>query len=413
MISTFTFENGHVDYKCRYVKTERLMAERAARRRLFGAYRNPYTDLTEAQGTDRTAANTTPIWHAGRLLACKEDGRPYQIDPETLETKQVWDGEGALRSKTVSAHSKIDPETGELLIWGYEVAGVVSPDMMVGLVDSSGKLVSEQWFKAPFVGMVHDFAFTRDYIIFPMFPTIADDDRMRAGGDHWESDNARDTYIGIMPRRGSVEDMRWLTVKGGQSFHVINAWNEGATIFVDLCLSEISPFPVIKDVSGTPYDPRRAATLPWRWTIDLEANGTVTERVLGSTIGDLPRVDDRRSGVRYEQVYMAMVDPTRAFRMSGPVGPGFNMVGRFEVETGVCDAWYGRDDDSFQEPQFVPTGAGETDGYVLSVIEQHDRNLSAVGVFEAGAIAAGPIAIIKMPLRLRGAVHGCWIPAKQ
>ena len=104
-----------------------------------------------------------------------------------------------------------------------------------------------------------------------------------------------------------------------------------------------------------------------------------------------------------------MVDPGRAFRPSGPVGAGFNMVGRLDADTGETDAWYGSDEESFQEPQFVPTGAGEGEGYVLSVIERHDVQLSDVGVFRAGAMAAGPIARIKLPLRLRGAVHGCWV----
>jgi len=43
---------------------------------LFGKYRNPFTDRPEAGGVDRTVANTTPVWHAGRLLMTKEDGRP-------------------------------------------------------------------------------------------------------------------------------------------------------------------------------------------------------------------------------------------------------------------------------------------------------------------------------------------------
>ena len=107
---------------------------------------------------------------------------------------------------------------------------------------------------------------------------------------------------------------------------------------------------------------------------------------------------------------MGMVDPTRALRFSGPVGAGFNMVGRLDVNTGEIDAWFGGDDDTFQEPQFIPTGPGETDGYVVVVVEKHTPNLSDVAVFRAGRIAEGPVCVIRLPLRLRGAVHGCWTP---
>ena len=411
MISMFRFENGYADYKSRYVRTERFLAERAARRGLFGAYRNRFTDDPAAAGLDRTVANTSPVYHAGRLFAIKEDGLPYEVDPDTLETIGRCDWNGALKSQTVSAHSKVDPVTGELLLYGYEVSGDASREMMFATVDPNGVLGEEHWFEAPYAAMVHDFAITADYLVFPIFPTIVELDRLKAGGPHWMSDVSRDAWIGVVPRKGSAKDMRWFRRPGGQSFHVINAWNEGDRIQLDLCVSETNSFPFIPDVSGEPYDPRRASALPSRWTIDLSRNDDqIEERVIGTVPGDVPRVDDRRVGRRYRQSYMGMVDPTRAFRESGPVGAGFNMVGRLDADTGETDAWYGRDDDTFQEPQFVPTGAGETDGYVLSVIERHDSQLSDVGVFRAGHIAEGPVATIRLPLRLRGAVHGCWVP---
>lgn len=410
MISSFRFENGHVDYKSRYVRTERFLAERAARRSLFGAYRNPFTDDPAVAGVDRTVANTSPIFHAGRLFAIKEDGLPYEVHPETLETIGRCDWGGALRSQTVSAHCRVDPLTGELLLYGYEASGDGSRDMAYATVGADGVLRDEQWFEAPYAGMVHDFAITTDYLIFPIFPTIVELDRLKAGGPHWMSDIAQDCWVGVVPRRGDVRDMRWFRRPGGQAFHVINAWNEGGMIQLDLCVSETNSFPFIADVSGDPYDPRRASTMPSRWTIDLTRNGDgIEERVFGSLPGDVPRIDDRLIGRRYRQSWMGMVDPGRAFRPSGPVGAGFNMVGRLDADTGETDAWYGSDEESFQEPQFVPTGPGEGEGYVLSVIERHDVQLSDVGVFRAGAMAAGPIARIQLPLRLRGAVHGCWV----
>ena len=409
MISMFRFQDGHVDYRSRYVRTERFVAERKARRALFGAYRNRFTDDPSVEGVDRTVANTSPIWHAGRLFATKEDGLPYEVDPDTLETLGRFDWDGELKTRTVSAHPKIDPRTGELLFFGYESSGDASCDMAFGVADAKGRLVSEEWFQAPYPGMVHDFAITRDYAIFPVFPTIVELDRMKAGGPHWMSDISQDCWVAVIPRDGGVKGLRWFRRPGGQFFHVINAFNEGETITLDLCVSEMNSFPYIPDVSGIPYDPQKASAFPSRWTLDLTRNDDkIDERVISHVPGDVPRIDDRRIGQRYRQAWMGMVDPTRAMRFSGPVGAGFNMVGRLDIETAETDAWYGSDDDSFQEPQFVPAGAGETDGYVLAVIERHAQNLSDVGVFRAGRMADGPLALIRMPLRLRGAVHGCW-----
>jgi carotenoid cleavage dioxygenase len=412
MISSFRFGEGWCDYRSRYVRTERFLAERKARRALFGAYRNAFTDDPAVAGMDRTVANTSPIWHGGRLFATKEDGLPYEVDPETLETRGRFDWNGKLKTRTVSAHPKIDPATGELLFYGYEASGDGSRDMSFCVADKDGELVREEWFQAPYPGMVHDFAITEDYVIFPIFPTIVDVDRLKAGGPHWMSDLSQDCWVGVIPRKTGVKDLRWFRRPGGQFYHVINSWNEGEKITLDLCLAEMNPFPFIPDVSGRPYDPQAASALPTRWTLDLARNDDhIDERRISEVGGDVPRVDDRRIGRRYRHTWMGMVDPTRAMRFSGPVGPGFNMVGRLDMETGETDAWYGADDDGFQEPQFIPTGPGELDGYVLSVIERHADNRSDVGVFEAGRMAAGPIALIRLPLRLRGAVHGCWVPA--
>jgi carotenoid cleavage dioxygenase len=411
MISMFRFEDGHVDYKSRYVRTERFLAERKARRALFGVYRNAYTDEPEAAGMDRTVSNTSPIWHAGRLFATKEDGQPYEIDPITLETRGRVDWDGKLRTKTISAHSKVDPVTGDLLFYGYESSGDGSRDMAFGVIDKSGRLVSEEWFEAPFAGMVHDFAVTQDYVVFPIFPTIVEPERLKAGGVHWMSDISKDACVGVIPRKGGAGGLRWFRRPGGQAFHVINAWNEGEKITLDMCVSEMNTFPFIPDVSGIPYDPRKASTLPSRWSLDLTRNDdAIEERVVSPVPGDVPRVDDRLIGRRYRQTWMGMVDPTRKTVISGPVGAGFNMVGRLDMETGATDAWYGDDLDAFQEPQFIPTGAGESDGYIVSVIEKHAENRADVGVFRAGNMAGGPVCVIRLPLRLRGAVHGCWTP---
>jgi carotenoid cleavage dioxygenase-like enzyme len=411
MMSSFRFEDGHVDYKSRYVRTERFVAERKARRGLFGAYRNRFTDDPSVAGLDRTVSNTTPIWHAGKLLASKEDALPYELDPITLETKGRYDWGGKLKTQTVTAHPKIDPRTGELLFFGYEAGGDATRDIAFCVADKHGKLISEEWFEQPLPAMIHDFAVTEDYVVFPAFPTLTDLDRMKAGGLHWMSDISKDCYVAVIPRKTGVKDIRWFKRPGGQFFHVINAWNEGEQIHVDLNVAGMNPFPAIPDVSGMPYDPQAAGTLPFRWTLDMAQNDDkIAERLIAFCPGDIPRIDDRRAGQPYSQCWMGMIDPTRALRFSGPVGAGFNMVGRLDVSTGEIDAWFGSDDDSFQEPQFIPAGPGETDGYVVAVIEKHTPNLSDVGVFRAGKMAEGPVCVIRLPLRLRGAVHGCWTP---
>jgi carotenoid cleavage dioxygenase-like enzyme len=70
-VSAFRFANGAVDFTSRYVKTDRLMTERKARNRLWGVYRNPYTDDPSVANTDRGAANTRK--------GTKEEGDGYVL----------------------------------------------------------------------------------------------------------------------------------------------------------------------------------------------------------------------------------------------------------------------------------------------------------------------------------------------
>ena len=43
-VDMFRIADGHVDFRTRYVRTPRYEVEHAARRALFGKYRNRYTD---------------------------------------------------------------------------------------------------------------------------------------------------------------------------------------------------------------------------------------------------------------------------------------------------------------------------------------------------------------------------------
>src|SRR5260370_977206 len=182
MVSGLRIGRAKASFAIRYVQTERHQAEAAAGRALFGKYRNPFTDKPEAKGLDRTVSNTTPVWHAGRLLMTKEDGRPYRVDPRTLETIGRYDFGGKLKSATVTAHVRIDPQTGEMFAFGYEADGLASTKVAYFIVDKQGNLTREQWFDAPYCAMMHDFALTEHSALFRIYTTTCHAARVKAGG---------------------------------------------------------------------------------------------------------------------------------------------------------------------------------------------------------------------------------------
>jgi len=85
-VSMFRIKNGRADYRSRYVRNERYLAQDKARRILFPMYRNPSADDPSVRGLSRSTANTHIINHKNLLLALKEDSPPAALDLLTLET---------------------------------------------------------------------------------------------------------------------------------------------------------------------------------------------------------------------------------------------------------------------------------------------------------------------------------------
>lgn len=414
MVRMFRFDSGGVDLRQRYVRTERWKNERAARRSLYGRYRNPYTDDPSVHGKGRGAANTTPLWHGGRLLALKEDSRSWQVDPHTLETIGEWDYEGKLRSQTMSPHTRRDIETGELYFFGYEAGGLATRDVAFCVADRDGRLLREEWFEAPYCSMMHDFAVTKEHVIFPVFPTTADLDRLKAGGPHWIFEPDKDAFIGIMPRDGHVTNMRWFRRPGGSAYHFMNAYTEGSRVHLDFGLANMNPFPFIRAASGIHVEPRDIRSNYVRWTFDLSKPGERFEETVIGPPGDMPRIAERHQMVDYDVGYYQRFDPQVGPPLiAGPVGAGFNTITRIEVKSGRVRNLTMDKRSTVQEHVHIPSRVPGHEGYLAFIVDLHDENESEVFVVEAGHLERGPIARIKVPLRLRVGVHGNWVPAEE
>lgn len=412
MISMFKFENGYVDFKSRYVMTERMKNERKARRSLYGRYRNVYTDHESVQHTPgRSVANTTPVVHAGKLLATKEDGRPVQLDPDTLATIGEYDFGGKLRSDTITAHVRIDYDTGWMYLYGYEAGGLATRDFAYIVCNPKGEIVSEQWFQAPYAGMVHDFAVTKTHVIFPFFPVTTDLERLKAGGPHWTWDFNEETVMGIMPRDGTVDQIRWFRGPPAVAFHFMNAFDEGDgdKVHLDFGVSEMVPFPFMQRDSGLEPTLGGARNAVVRWTFDLKGQANTWSETKLAPPGDFPRVADKDHMKPYEISYYQGFEPQYGPMVAGPVGIGFNVIHRLEVKTGERRTYWPGPATTVQEHIHIPSSKPGHEGYLLFIVDLHEKWLSEAHLLEAEHPEKGPIAKIKIPFRLRNQVHGTWV----
>ena len=120
----------------------------------------------------------------------KEDSPPVALNPLTLETiDDYYTFNGGMKGQTFTAHPKIDPQTGELVAFGYEAKGLATDDVFVFSADPKGAVNWSAWVKVPYVGMIHDFGVTQKHVIFYVSPMATNMDIINSGGPHfaWDS----------------------------------------------------------------------------------------------------------------------------------------------------------------------------------------------------------------------------------
>jgi len=405
MLHAFRFENGRVSYRNRWVRTAKWRLEREAGEALFGTLGNPLTSDVRAAGTPFNVANTAVVWHGGRLLALEEGNPPFALDPETLESFGPWTFDGALRGP-MTAHPKLDPDTGEMLFFGYGVDGFGSATMSFHVADAAGRLTVAERFEAPYAAMVHDFCVTRGHVVFPIFPATVDLGRALRGGSPIAWEPRLPTRLGVMRRSGTTAALRWLSAEPCYVFHPVNAFERDGTIVADM--ARYPALPGFAAADGSRPDPAQAEARLERWTFAADGSSDGVRRVpLDDLPMEFPRIDDRAAGLPYRHAFYA------ASRDASARDILFDTLVHLDVESGRRRTWSVPRGDFVSEPVFVARGpdAPEGRGWLLAVVYRGAEHRSDLVVLDATDVAAGPLATALLDVRVPQGFHGAWRPA--
>lgn len=412
MVHMIRFHGGRADYRNRFVRTVGLAAEQEAGHALWaGLVEPPARSLREtgwgARGRMKDASSTDIVVHAGRALTSfYQCGDLYVLDPSTLETRgrETWGGRFP-SDMGVSAHTKVDERTGELLFFNY---GTQAPYMHYGVVSPANELVHYVDIPLPGPRLPHDMAFTEHYAILNDCPLFWDAEAMAKGIYAARFHPDMPTRFGIIPRRGQSSELRWFDAAPTYVLHWINAYEEGDEIVLDGFFQR-DPAPAPRR-SGSYYermfhylalDAMNSRAHRWRFNL---ATGETKEEDLSDRIMEFAMINARHAGRRYRYAY-PMTGKPGWFLFDGLV--------KLDLETGreqryaFGDGVYGSE--TAMAPR--PGGRAEDDGYLVSFVTDMNADRSECVVFDAADVSAGPIARLRLPERICSGTHACWAPS--
>jgi carotenoid cleavage dioxygenase-like enzyme len=399
MVHAFRIDGGRVAYRNRWVRTQQWTLERAAGRALFATSGDPRDadPSVVGQPTDG-AANTHVVWHAGRLLALEEGHGPIELDAASLDTHGRYTFDAAL-PRNMTAHPKIDPETGEMVFFANFPTRAFDGALAYYIADANGAIVFQATIAGPFCALVHDFAITRTHVVFVVCPVTLSLERLRRGGSPIAWEPGLGTHVGVFPRR-APERIRWHRGSACMAWHTLNAFDDGECVVVDLCRQDAPAFPA---ADGTPNPEPALRQYLERWTLD-PATDTVATARLSDIVCEYPRIDERRAGLAYRYGYFAAVGGP------GTGDPCQRAIARFDHATATMQTYHAGARCAVSEPVFVArrAAATEDDGYLLATIYDEVRNASHLAVFDARDVTAGPVARALLDHRVPMGFHGSW-----
>jgi carotenoid cleavage dioxygenase len=340
------------------------------------------------------APNNNVIAHAGRTLALVEGGpRPYEITPE-LGTIGPCDFGGDLPGG-FTAHTKLDPRTGELHAMSYFFGWDYVQHIVI---DRSGQL--KRTVNVPMEGgpMMHDFGLTQRYAVIYDLSVTFNMDLAAAGTPlpySWNPDHR--ARIGLLPRDGSADQVRWFDVDPCWVFHTLNAYDtDDGQVIVD-----VASYPRMLEAGRLDDIP---PTVLDRWAID-PVSGVLRRHTLDDCAQEYPRVDERVVSLPHRYAYTVCGEDIFETEVGEAILKRDQLTDRVERRhfprgSGVSEA------------VFVPStpDADEDDGYVFSFVFDPDRRATDLLILASQDFTGAPVAKVHLPIRVPLGFHGSWIP---
>lgn len=411
MIASLNFSRDSVRWKCRYVRSRKLEEEQNAGHPLFRTFGTGFAGsrLNRVNNGLESPANVSVYPFGERLLAFGEQGLPWELDPETLETRgQVTFGGRLNDASPFAAHPKFDPETGEMFNFGIFFSPQ-APRLYFYCFGAEG-LRYRKSVPLEFPSSVHDFSVSKNYAVFYLSPYLLDITGLLQEGRtvmeslRWEPQ--RGSRILVLARQ-TGEVVASIPVGNRYCLHLINTFEEQDRLAVDVLefdeplYGHYQPVPkLFQNVShGGPV----------RFLIDLKSRELVERRALWyDKAPDFPAIDPQRLMHSYDDFWMLGISAT------GSHGRKFfdHLVHATWSQGGITD--------TYQSPPMRYLGGepvmvsmpGSKAGEGVVICQEFDaqERKSYFLLFDAHRVAEGPITRIPLEQLLYLGFHAAFRP---
>ena len=381
--------------------------------------------------------NTNVLSHGGQTLALVEGGGAQYRLTEELDTIGTCDFDGTLFGG-YTAHPHRDPKTGELHAISYSFAR--GRTVQYSVIDTAGRARRTVDISVSGSPMMHDFSLTEKYVVIYDLPVTFDPGevvpvtvpkwlraparmvvsalagRVKVPGPLAARINA-DTHpisalpfawnesyparIGVMPREGGNDDVRWFDIEPCYVFHPLNAYSE------DRDGHEVLGLDVIRH--GRMFDKDRRGpgeghpTLD-RWEINLSTGAVRTER-RDDREQEFPRINESLTGARHRYGYTVGTENT--------FGGGITRtaVYKHDYATGATSVAPLDSRLLVGEVSFVPNpgSRAEDDGVLMGFGHDLDADEGQLLILDAQSLET--VARVHLPQRVPMGFHGNWCPA--
>ncbi|GAB1540495.1 carotenoid oxygenase family protein [Scytonema sp. NUACC21] len=398
MLHGVRISNGKASYRNRYVRTKGWKIEHEAGKALWTGFAEPLQKDNAYSGYKNTA-NTALVWHGGQLLALWEGGAPHAIRVPELETI----GEHTYNGKLVSpftAHPKVDPETGEMMFFGYSFA---PPYLQYSVVSKQGELLRTVPIDIPMAVMMHDFAIAANYTIFMDLPLTFSVERAKRGEPMMMFERDRPSRFGIVPRHGDNSNIRWFECPPCYIFHTLNAYEEEDEVVLIACRMNST---TVLGSDNTQPDPEADIPRLHRWRFNL-STGKAREESLDDVASEFPRINENLLGQKTRYGYTS-----KSAKSSLPL---FEGIIKYDFNTAMSQVHEFGPGRYSGEAVFVPrpSATAEDDGWLVAFVRDTTEDASELVVVNAQDMTGEPVARVVIPQRVPYGFHGAWVSEEQ